>query len=196
MLPSTASARYLELRIRAQQGKVPGPAEKVEGWLRELRWLSSPGSAAEGDRGPGAGVARGDRALEDAVDGFAAALYESRSRDSRMDLRACSSATAAAAATREREAANRALNELGADRPSAAAGAANTTRAREVLILLARGLTNRQLAEQLVERAHRPTLRHEHPADAPARQPWRSRPGTAHSQISAMRSAAPAGARQ
>ena len=57
----------------------------------------------------------------------------------------------AAAATREREAANRALDELGADRPPLPE---LTPREREVLTLLAEGLTNRQLAEQLVVSEH------------------------------------------
>jgi len=57
----------------------------------------------------------------------------------------------AAAANRELEAANRALNELGADRPPLPE---LTPREREVLTLLTQGLTNRQLAERLVVSEH------------------------------------------
>ena len=96
-------------------------------------------------------MARGDRArLEDAVDGFAAAPYEAA--HTRLDLaRVLERDGRDAAAARERDLANRALNELGADRPPLPV---LTPREREVLTLLAQGLTNRQLAEKLVVSEH------------------------------------------
>ena len=143
----------LELRIRAQHKGALTPFRKVEGWLRELRELAELGGTgplkAIADRAEG--VARGDRRCS-RTPSTGSPRRPTRPRTRGSTSRACSSATGAPrAATREREAADRALNELGADRPPLPE---LTPREREVLTLLAEGLTNRQLAEQLVVSEH------------------------------------------
>jgi DNA-binding NarL/FixJ family response regulator len=156
-----ARAPGLELLVRARAAR--GDLEEAEAALSGLseieRLVKTPPVRAGVDLAAGrVAAARGDhdrarQLLEDAVDRFDACGAPFEAAQARIDL-----ATTLVAMDRpddghrEAEAAARQLSELGADaRPPLPE---LTPREREVLGLLAEGLTNRQIAERLVLSEH------------------------------------------
>ncbi len=160
-LPPLQRARGLELLVGAQAAG--GELERGEAALAELRELER--LAGTGPLGACAALAEGrlaaaagdhDRArvrLEDAIDGFERSGAPFEGAQARLALAATLAALGRAApAEREASAARERLREL---RTSPAAPLPELSpREREVLALLAEGLTNRGIAERLVLSEH------------------------------------------
>jgi DNA-binding NarL/FixJ family response regulator len=161
--PRCAAALELVLRGRLALDDPTGAQRAVEA-LREVALRSGTRHLrATADLGEGMlAAARGDhgraRALfEDAVDAFAEEGTPYEEASSRRELAAALEASGRSAdARREASAARAALTRLGAPVPSGSATRAPdvTPREREVLALLAEGLTNREIASRLVVSEH------------------------------------------
>ena len=159
--PGPDQVPVLELLVRASIGR--GELESAASALQELREVArrvgTVAIRAAADFADGVLAAalddheRGRTLLEDAVDGYERSGAPFHAAQARVEL----AATLGALGRRDRAAAEaaaavRALRELGA--APAAAETPVTPREREVLLLLAEGLTNRQIAERLVLSEH------------------------------------------
>ena len=160
--PGPADAPVLELLVRATIARgEPGTAASVLAELRTLeRKLGTVPLTASADLAEGlvaAALGKHERALpllEDAVDGYQRSGAPYELAQARVELAATLAALGRSElANAETAAALDALRRLGAVPDSPSAGEV-TPREREVLALLAEGLTNRQIAERLVLSEH------------------------------------------
>ena len=157
-----ADAPVLELLVRAlvARHELGGAAEALAELRALAQQIGTTPLEASADLAEGRlAVAHGEHErarplLEDAVDGYGRSGAPYEAAQARTELAATLAALGRSEhADREARAASNALQELGAVPSDPPAGGV-TPREREVLALLAEGLTNRQIAERLVLSEH------------------------------------------